>query len=510
MLKHGTIKRRLTLLITMVSGVAIVLTTIVITMIGIYNMRENILAQLEDTAVNVGKSNLAYISFDQKDAATRNLQDVFGTKPSILRVCMYDAGASPAAFYFSPQIQDKSCPDISDRSEGVSTYSGNTIIIKHLDNKGMLVASITLESDMREIRAYLVKQVMTAFAIIFLVSIVSYIFALITQGTISEPLLALADTARRVSVEDDYSLRVANEYNPAGRSDNEIYMLIDAFNAMLDEIQARDRKLLRQNEELGKAKKDAESASIAKSHFLANVSHELRTPLNAIIGFSSVFKEQLFGKLGNDKYMEYANDINNAGSHLLDIINDILDLSRAESGKMVIVFEHVDVVHVVNKCISIMEKRAVENGVTITYEMPDNVTPIIADRLRFSQIILNILSNAVKFTNSGGNVHITVSPQTRGGMVTDFVITIRDTGIGMTKESISKVFQGFEQVDSDLNRKYGGTGLGLPLTRNLILLHYGNIAIESELGVGTEVTLHFIADPTYIHDLLDLSSEQAA
>src|SRR5262249_49865721 len=158
------------------------------------------------------------------------------------------------------------------------------------------------------------------------VGVSAYLFALAMQGTISIPILALADTARRVSVEQDYSLRVTSEQDITTRNENEIFTLIDAFNNMLDEIQERDRKLLKQNEELGKAKKEAESASIAKSHFLANVSHELRTPLNAIIGFSSVFKEQLFGKLGNEKYLEYANDINDAGGHLLDIINDILDL----------------------------------------------------------------------------------------------------------------------------------------------------------------------------------------
>ncbi len=511
MLAHATIKTRLTLLITLVSAIAVTLTTIAITAIGIYNMRANLYGQLEDTAVNVGKSNLAYISFGQESAATSNLQDVFSVKPSILRVCMYDTSAKPAAFYFSNGLMDKSCPNINGVKEGIGSYGGNTIVLRNLDNNGMLVASILLESDMREIRAYLIKQITIAFVIILLVIVSAYMLALAMQGTISEPLLALAAIARRISIEEDYSLRVTNEPRPdGGRQENEIYMLMDAFNAMLDEIQERDRQLLKQNEELGKAKKNAESASIAKSHFLANVSHELRTPLNAIIGFSSVFKEQLFGKLGNEKYLEYASDINDAGGHLLDIINDILDLSKAESGRMMLVFEHVDIHNAIKKCIGIMEKRAVEGGVTIIKEIAEKLPPIVADRLRFSQIILNILSNAVKFTNKGGTVHIAVHPEMRGGMVTDFIITISDNGIGMVKENISKVFQGFEQVDSGLNRRYGGTGLGLPLTKNLIDLHYGSITIDSEIDVGTVVTLHFLADPTCINELLDISPEQVA
>jgi len=507
MLQNAAIKKRLILLITLVSGVAIIVTTITMTVIGIFNMRASLLGQLEDTATNVGKSNLAYISFDQKEAATRNLEDVFSVKPSIMRVCMYDASGVPAAFYFANQITDKSCPDINGKNEGVGIYNGNTLVMRHLDNNGMLVASITLESDMREIKSYLIKQVTIAFVIILLVVIVSYILALAMQGTISVPLLALAETARRVSVEKDYSLRVKSDHERGSR--NEIFMLIDAFNDMLEEIQERDRKLLQQNEELGKAKRSAESASVAKSHFLANISHELRTPLNAIIGFSSVFKEQLFGKLGNDKYMEYAHDINDAGGHLLDIINDILDLSKAESGKMVLVFENVNIVNCINKCMNVIAKRATEGKVTVTSSVPEGLPYILADRLRFSQIIMNVLSNAVKFTPAEGSVHIDVSSEMRNGITTDFIIKIRDTGIGMAKENISKVFQSFDQIDSGINRRYGGTGLGLPLTKNLVALHHGSVTIKSEVNVGTEVTLHFMANPTYINDVLDLSEHTA-
>ncbi len=512
MLRNAAIKKCLTLLITLVSVVAIIITTVAFTVIGFYNMRESLYQALTDTAVSVGESDIAYVSFGPMEEANAGLHKFLSTNPSIIRACMYtdnvDQKGSKPAYYFNPSLRDKSCPDITGMKEGFSKHDGNIVVVKKLDYNGRYAATILLESDTRELDDYLIKQLIISISVIVLMSIAAYLIALATQGTVSSPLLMLADTARRVTVEEDYSLRAPDANAGVEKTHNEISMLISTFNAMLDEIQARDRKLVKQNEELGKAKRDAESASVAKSHFLANVSHELRTPLNAIIGFSSVFKEQRFGELGNEKYLEYANDINDAGGHLLDIINDILDLSKAESGKMVLVFERVDINNIIKKCVHIMEKRAFEGNVAITATVPEKMPPIIADRLRFSQILLNIVSNAVKFTPSGGSVAISVHPLSRGGMVTDFIIKVRDTGIGMEKENISKVFQSFDQVDSGLNRRYGGTGLGLPLTRNLINLHHGSISIESEIGKGTEVTLHFIGDPTSINDVLDITSEQ--
>jgi signal transduction histidine kinase len=201
--------------------------------------------------------------------------------------------------------------------------------------------------------------------------------------------------------------------------------------------------------------------------------------------------------------MEYAHDINDAGVHLLDIINDILDLSKAEAGKLALVFEEVHVERAIAKCITILSERAAEGQVNITTDIPKGLPYIVADRLRFIQIILNVLSNAVKFTPPGGNVNITVRPEMRGGAVTDFHITIKDTGIGIAPENLQKVFQSFGQIDSGLNRRYEGTGLGLPLTKKLVELHHGNITLESEPGNGTTVIMHFIANPTFVNELID-------
>jgi len=504
MLAHASIKKRLTLLITVISGVAVLLTTCAFTAIGIYNLRQNLLSELAETARIVGEGNQAYIDFNQPETAIKNLRKAFSSRPSILRVCMYDLAEKPVASYFSDSVVDKSCPLAVDSQDAISNSNGILRVTRHVS--GLIATPIVIDSDFREINAYIRKQLIIALLVAIAVSAFAYGIALGMQRTISGPILELADTARRVSAEKDYSLRAARDNSiPAGHN-NEIETLIVAFNAMLDEIQERDQQLLKKNEELGKAKEVAESANRAKSHFLANISHELRTPLNAIIGFSSIIINQLFGALGHTKYMEYAHDINDAGVHLLDIINDILDLSKAEAGKLALVFEEVHVERAIKKCITIMSERATEGNVTITTDIPKNLPYVVADRLRFIQIILNILSNAVKFTEKGGNVNIQVRTESRGGIVTDFIIAIKDTGIGMAKENIPKVFQSFGQIDSGLNRRYEGTGLGLPLTKKLVELHQGSIVLESELGVGTTVTLHFLANPSYVSDLLDLSA----
>lgn len=311
------------------------------------------------------------------------------------------------------------------------------------------------------------------------------------QKTISQPILSLADTARQVSIHKDYKIRAKKIGDTKKEFNNELVILTDAFNDMLTEIGEREQQLSNKNVELERAKDIAEGANRAKSQFLANISHELRTPLNAIIGFSSILMNQLFGPLGDQKYLEYAKDINESGAHLLDIINDILDLSKAEAGRLTLNYEELHIARSVNKCLTILNERAAKGKVALSIDVPKSLPPLVADRLRFIQIVLNVLSNAIKFTGEGGKVSLTVSTREVAGEVTHFVITVVDTGIGMAKKDIDKAFQSFGQIDSGLNRKYEGTGLGLPLTKKLMDLHYGEITIESELGKGTSVTLVF-------------------
>ncbi len=502
LLKNYSIRQRLMYIIMAISFISVVLTTLAISVIGVYGMRDNILHGLSESAAIVGASNKAALSFDAYKKPTEAL-GVFSEYKIIIRACLYDHEAitgriidkAIASYPLDTEDEIKKCPEEFLTERTVISEDRVRMMKPIIENEGNIIGYIYLESTLEQIDQYIRKQTTIALSVALAALIVSYLLAISLQKTISKPILSLADTARQVTAHKDYSIRAASLGDTKEEFNNELVILTNAFNNMLTEIGERDTRLKAQYVEIEKAKDAAESANRAKSQFLANISHELRTPLNAIIGFSSILMNQLFGPLGDQKYLEYSKDINESGAHLLDIINDILDLSKAEAGKLTINFEEVHVGKSINKCVTILGERAAKGAVSLTVDVPKTLPPLVADRLRFIQILLNIMSNAIKFTGEGGKVHIGVRTREEAGEVSHFIISIRDSGIGMARADIDKAFQSFGQIDSGLNRKYEGTGLGLPLTKKLMDLHYGTIDIESDQGKGTLVTLVFPALP---------------
>jgi len=236
-----------------------------------------------------------------------------------------------------------------------------------------------------------------------------------------------------------------------------------------------------------RARRQAEMANRAKSEILANMSHELRTPLNAIIGFSQMFQDRTFGPLGHEKYDEYAADISISGQHLLTLINDILDVSAIEAGKLELNEEYIDVARIVESSVRMVSNRAEDSGIHLRVDIADGVSGLYADKRRIKQILLNLLSNAIKFTEPGGEISVEAMVAAAG----DIIFRVTDTGIGMNELELAKAMEQFGQVDSSHARKYEGSGLGLPLTVGLVALHNGVFNIESEKGEGTAVTISF-------------------
>ncbi len=242
-------------------------------------------------------------------------------------------------------------------------------------------------------------------------------------------------------------------------------------------------------EEVSSAMARATLAERAKVEFLSNMSHELRTPLNAIMGFSDAMRQELLGPLGHGQYRDYAKHIHDSGTKLLSLINDILDLSRMQAGEFELVDQEVDVVATVNGALQMTRERAETAGVELLAKCSADPTTIRADGRALTQILLNLLSNAVKFTPKGGRVTV------HTGLADDrcFLLQVSDTGMGIAQGDLHETLTNFGQVDGSLNRKYEGAGLGIPLCRRLAELHGGELRIESEVGVGTTVTVAFPA-----------------
>ena len=267
-----------------------------------------------------------------------------------------------------------------------------------------------------------------------------------------------------------------------------------ALKERVSELEKAQRILKEQSEELSRladdlqvARDEAENANQAKSAFLASMSHELRTPLNAVIGFSEIMKNESLGSMGNEEYRAYSEDIHASGLHLLGLINNVLDLSKVDAGKVDLVEEEFNPTSVIRSCLNMLRIQAEKEKVNLISDISKDMLSMRADRRMLKQILINMLSNAIKFTPKEG----TVTVKAWSGLDSGHVFQVIDTGIGVALEDIPRILQPFTQAENSLTRRHEGTGLGLPLAKTLVELHGGYLDFQSEAGQGSTVTVRF-------------------
>ncbi len=480
-LRNLSIRRKLTLIVLVTSGVAVVMASAGFVAWDYVIFRRQMVRDLETTAEGLGL--LAYPALEAEKAVSGRLpptRDVFTlivgslqAYPSIEESAIFGENGQIVGGYHRNLLEPPRPPPFSPHSWHAFTPQGLVLYYRVTSAEGREVGTIYLRSntDQLAVRAGRYAQILAVVTLFSLLA--SLLLASRLQAVISRPILHLAEMEARVSREKDFSLRAVKE------AEDELGVLIDGFNDMLGQIQSRDA-------ELTIAKDLAEQASRSKSSFLANMSHELRTPLNAIIGYSEMLEEDAKGS-GLEDLAADLEKIQLAGKHLLALINDVLDLSKIEAGRMELVIEEFQVESLVRDVAATIRPLVDKNENELEISHGPEAGVMRADLTRVRQVLLNVLGNAAKFTQHG-RITLEVLPLRLEGR--DWVeFTVSDTGIGLAPEQARRLFQSFSQADVSTSRKYGGTGLGLVISRRIAQMMGGDIELESELGRGCAFTV---------------------
>jgi signal transduction histidine kinase/ActR/RegA family two-component response regulator len=499
-LQNLSIKRKLTLITMLTSSIALILSSASFLIYDLVSFRHLLSQDLMTQAEIIGYNSAGAMAFKDEPAATATLS-ALTAKEDIVTAVLYKPDGKIFAHYFRGSTTVPAFLPSHLEGKGYRFEGGYLEVFHDVTLNGERLGTLFLQSDMRQWNQRAKRYASILIIFVLVSGLFAYLVSSRLQGLISKPILHLEDTMRMVSANKNYAVRASKTYG------DEIGRLIDGFNTMLSEIQQRDTVLQSTNgelktrtheleeevfqrkqaqEELLKAKHAAEEANRAKSTFLANMSHELRTPLNAIIGYSEMLEEEArdTSKIEN---VQDLRKIQSAGKHLLSLINDVLDLSKIEAGKMGLHLETFDVTQITEEMVTTLQPAATKNANTIHVNLADNVNTMRADITKVRQILFNLLSNACKFTDHGSVTLDVDQIKAQGREWIQFRVT--DTGIGISAKQKENLFKEFAQADASIARKYGGTGLGLAITHRFVQLMKGNISVESEPSRGSIFTV---------------------
>ncbi len=484
--RQTTIKRKLIGLIMLTSSVALLVAFALMIVSDYVSFRSGLVRDLRMLADVMGTSGSSALDFDDEEFATKTLAGLTAT-PNITTAAIYTKEGKVLASYLRDQQSEP--PPERPGPEGYAFknayltlfHRGYLNLFHPIRRGGERIGSIYLQYSLQEMNARLTRYVGLAGAIVLGAALIAFLFSSRLQRIISGPILSLAQTARIVSEQKNYSVRAEK------RTDDEIGFLIDRFNEMLGQIEEHEKELQEVNEQLVQSEQRARAGTQAKSQFLANMSHELRTPLNAIIGYSEMLQEEA-QDAGLESSIPDLKKINRAGRHLLELINDVLDLSKIEAGKMELYLETFDIPNLLEEISATVQLLVQKNSNTIEVLCPSNLGAMRADMTKVRQALFNLLSNASKFTNHG-KITLEAAREVSPSNGHWIVFRVSDTGIGMTPEQQARVFETFAQAEASTMRDFGGTGLGLAITKNFCRMMGGDVSLTSEPGKGSIFTI---------------------
>jgi signal transduction histidine kinase/CheY-like chemotaxis protein len=476
-IRNSSIKRKLTLIVMLSSSVALLLACLAFMTYDIINLRRSMADDLSILAETIALNSAAALVFDVPGSGEEILNSL-SAHPRIVSASIFQPDGALFVHYQRADVPHEVPPPLPSR-RGSYFDDQYLHVSRSIHQSEEEVGFVYVRSDLTEIQSRVKRYSLIVSVIMLASSLVAFLISSRLQQLISGPILHLAKVEQSVREKNDYSIRARKE------NDDELGFLIDGFNEMLDEIQKRDA-------EITVAKDRAEEANRVKSGFLTTMSHELRTPLNAILGYSEILIEDA-EEARQERLERDLRKIHAAGKHLMLLINDILDLSKIEAGKLELHWEIFDVASLVREVANTVSPLLENNGNKLELHCQEGIGSIHTDLTKVRQILFNLLSNACKFTEQG-TIRVEAFQEDAGDTET-IVLRVADTGIGIAPEQLGKLFRAFQQADPSATRRYGGTGLGLVISRRFAQLMGGDISVESELGKGSVFTVRLPRTP---------------